>query len=599
MATLKSLTLVSVGALLAATSVVAVAGPSSSPFASKKKKAWETAQPAPAPAPRQGGATYTPPRTFATQPTQAYQYQAPQTQTYQSPQQAPQQAPQSRSQYQAPTGGAGYQLPSSNYQAPAQTRSQIPSQTRSTAAPQGYYPGKKQSGLQVPQTVPNTLPKPQTYNPYAQARPTQQNAPQQYTPQQYTSAGGAQYNNNGLRGASKPSWSQRFGLGGLETSLSGFAKAGVAAVDRTGASVKAETIVDIDVRGEVSAITDGGLEYGLGARVRAQRDKYRRGFGGRVGDCPVTNAACASTVVGADTRAIKGHTGQFYTDGPSDAKANQIALEGAYLFLRSSYGDVVMGRDDGSAYLFSLGAPTLLAVSASNSGVDYTGLDSVKTYNDASGFAEKIAYTSPRLLGDTVGVGIQLGVSYAPNTRACGVNYCVRENGTGAADVFAPEVKNLIETGLSFDRKFSNGLSAELTGTYAHGSEKTGNAAFTNLSSWGAGLELKYADFVFGTSYLNSNNAIAGDGNYSAYDAGLTWQPSKWGFSASYGHANDKLAQLKSDQGVFGVSYDFDKFRLGTGVQYINRKTPFDTGVAIVRRSDKAVALFVEGGVRF
>jgi len=97
-------------------------------------------------------------------------------------------------------------------------------------------------------------------------------------------------------------------------------------------------------------------------------------------------------------------------------------VEGAYVFLRSAYGDVTLGRDDGAAYLFSLGAPTLMAVNASNSPMDYTGLDSVKTVNDASGFSEKITYTSPRLLGDQIGFGVQLGASYAFNARACGVD---------------------------------------------------------------------------------------------------------------------------------------------------------------------------------
>ncbi|MBL4870692.1 MAG: porin, partial [Robiginitomaculum sp.] len=354
-------------------------------------------------------------------------------------------------------------------------------------------------------------------------------------------------------------------------------------------------LTQLDARHYVMA----ALLYGAGLRVRAQRDKFRRGFGGRVGDCPAGNPACASVVVGANTRGVKGHTGQFYTDGAPDTEDTALGLEGAYLFLRTSYGDFVAGRDDGSAYLFSLGAPSLVAVAASNSGVDYTGLDSVKTFNDASGYAEKIAYTSPRLLGDQIGVGVQVGASYAFDAKACGVNYCVRDNSPLASEVFAPEMKNIVEIGLSLDRKFDSGLSAEFTTTYARGSEKTGNAAFTNLSAWGAGLELKYADFVFGTSYLKSNNGFAGNGDYTAYDVGVTWKPSNWGYSASYGHATDDIARLSSDQGVLAVSYDFGRFRLGSGVQYIHRKVPFNTAGVISSQTQNATALFIEGGIKF
>ncbi|PHR91595.1 MAG: hypothetical protein COA69_10380 [Robiginitomaculum sp.] len=591
MATAKTLAFVSVGAILAASSVVAVAQ-SNSPFASKKPKAWEvqssqtqTGQPQPA-APQ-------------TQTGTPYQYKAPvtysapqqnQQQPYLAPEQLPQPAPQYQappqyqaSQYQAPTGGAVYQLPSSNAR-PVATQT----------APIGHYPGRQPTYTPPSQ---NNYSRSGVFNQgiYATPQPTPP-----VTSQPQPVYAGAQYGAPATsRTAARPSWADRMGFTNLQTRISGSATAGVAAVKRSGADTKAETIVDLDLRVEVSAITDGGLEYGAGLRARAQRDKYRRGFGGRVGDCPVTNLNCVSALVGADTRPVKGHTGQFYTDGPADVKENELALEGAYLFLRSSYGDVVVGRDDGAAYLFSLGAPSLVAVGGSNSGVDYTGLDSVKTTNDASGFAEKITYTSPRLLGDNVGVGVQIGLSYAPNARACGVNYCVRKNATGANDIFAPEITDIIEAGVSFDRTFASGMSVELTGTYAHGSEKTGNPVFTSLSTWGAGLEFKYADFVFGSSYLNSNNGFAGDGDYTAYDAGLTWQPSRLGFSASYGHAKDGIARLKSDQGVFAISYDFGKFRLGTGVQYIRRKTPSDTGLGIVSLSEDATALFIEGGVKF
>jgi hypothetical protein len=388
-------------------------------------------------------------------------------------------------------------------------------------------------------------------------------------------------------------------FGNVETSVDGHAKVGIAAMDRTGRSVKVETVADFDLRAEASAITGGGLEYGAGVRVRAQRDRFRKGFGGRVGDCPASNPACATALVDGLVRTVKGHTGQFYTAGPADREDAQIALEGAYIFLRTAYGDVVAGRDNGSASLFSLGAPSLLAVGASNSPVDYTGLDSVKTYNDASGFAEKIAYTTPRLLGDSVGVGIQFGASYAPNARACGVDYCVKKNRTGLADPFAPVIEDIFELGVAFDRTFASGFSAELTGTYARGSEASGNIAFDDLQTFGAGLELKYGDIVFGTSYLNSNNGIAGKGDYIAYDAGLTWKPSNLGFSASYGHAKDDVAQLTSDQAVLGVSYDVGKFRLGTGVQYIKRKVPGVGTSGIERRKQEAGALFVELGVTF
>lgn len=545
MASRTTITILMAGSFFMTVSVVAVAQTTGkSPFASKKPKAWET-QAVPGTPEAADIAPYTPPASM-----------------------------------QAPTYGAP--MPVSPYEGVPQTNTHPAANELAGGA---YYPGKKPV-----QAAP--------YN----VSPQNSAAPQ--TQPIYPSAGSQPYQANNaqpqaMRGGAKPSWASRFGFGNLETSFSGHAALGVAAVDRTGVDVDAEFIADVDIRGEVSAITDGGLEYGVGMRLRTQRDPRRHGFGGRVGECPTTNPACTSVLVGTDLRSVKGHTGQFYTVGPADIEETKVALEGAYIFLRSSYGDLLLGRDDGSAYLFSLGAPTLVAVNASNSTIDYTGLDSVKTFNDASGFATKIAYTSPRLLGDKIGVGVQFGASYAPSARACGVDYCVKKNSTNPLDPFAPEIEDIFEVGVAFDRKFDNGFSAELTGTYARGSEKTGNAIFDDLQSYGVGLELKYADIVFGTSYLNSNNGFAGDGNYTAYDAGLTWQPNQWGFTASYGHADDDIVKLKSDQGVLAVSYDFGKFRLGSGVQYVHRTVPTITGTALDERTENATALFLEGRMKF
>ncbi len=392
-------------------------------------------------------------------------------------------------------------------------------------------------------------------------------------------------------------WKSKLGLGSLLTTLSGYLKLGAAATER--GDWDADFIADGAVRGEVSAISQSGLEYGAGLELRGQYDKYRRGFGGRVGDCPPALAGCSSTLVGGVPTSVRGHTTQFYASGPDNIKEAEIALEGAYLFLRSGYGDISLGRDDGAAYLFSLGAPSLMSVGASNSSVDYTGLDSVKTINDASGFSEKITYTSPRLLGDTVGVGVQFGASYALDSKACGVDYCVRDNGKDASGALAPDLQDVFEFGVSLDRKFENGLSVEATATYAMASEKSGIAEFDDLKALGLGMELGYEDFILGASYLNSNNGLD-NGGYLSWDAGMTWKPSQLGFTLGYGQAKDKNIGLKSDQALFGVSYDWNEhYRLGTGVQYTRRDMPVNVGGIITPTKEEATSIFVEGRVTF
>ena len=449
----------------------------------------------------------------------------------------------------------------------------------STSEPSAYYPGREGGG-QYQYQAPV-----QNYNPSTpQARPS--------NPGPFTSP---------RKVAPRNKWLDKIGLGGIKLAAHGFLKIGGALVDRNDSESNFQDF-DFVAHGrlelEASAITDNGMEYGVNLELREDYDRFRRGFGGRVGDCPPAVAGCSSTLVGTTPTGLRGHTSQFYSSGPGNATETQVALESAHIFLRTAYGDVTAGRDDGAAYLFSLGAPTLMMVNASNSPVDFTGLDSVKTVNDASGFAEKITYTSPRLLGDQIGFGVQMGVSYAPDARACGVDYCVRRNSDDESGTLAPDLKNVVEVGLAIDRQFDNGLKVEATANYATAKNDLAIAGFDDLQSWNTGLEVSLGDWTAGGSYLQSNNALS-DGDYTAWDAGLTWKPSAYGFTASYGHANDKNVNLKSDQFVFGVIREFDKFTLGTGVQYIERTTPLAAGNVITSQKEKATALFVEGGFKF
>ncbi|MEM7727948.1 MAG: hypothetical protein AAF311_01600 [Pseudomonadota bacterium] len=395
----------------------------------------------------------------------------------------------------------------------------------------------------------------------------------------------------------KPGFFQRLGLGRIATLIQGGLRAGSAARDRNG--WEEAFIADADVEIELSTVTRGGLEWGVHGQVRAQYDEGRKGFTRRLPDCPPTVAGCPSLIVpGSLTPAsVRGHTSQFYTDGPDVATDADIAVESAHLFLRSSYGDVTVGLDDGAAFLFSLGAPTLLNVGASNTPVDYTGLDAVKTLNDASGFAEKITYTSPRLLGDQVGVGVQLGLSYAPDASACGVDYCVDLN--DVANVVAPDINDILEAGVALDRTFAPGVSVEATATYARGSEGSGLAGLDDLTALGAGLEFRMRDWTLGGSWLSSNQGLA-NGDYESYDIGLTWKPSALGFTLGYGQAVDDNVGLKSEQMVGGVTYDLnERIRFGAGVQHADRKTIRDTGGVARISNEKATALFIEAGITF
>lgn len=632
-------------AVLAVVSIVAQAqSVVSSPFATQKKKqAWETEAPAP-PAPPvpsvlsvpsvpsgQTAPIQSPIQSFGqssgqhfpqaqTAPTGVGSGQALAGQAQQAPSRhfIPQTAPANGSSQQ---GAFTYTSPNSasvGYNGASQAVN-----TSAASAGGTYYPGRLNGGQALNSSAPdqNALagvyqaPPSQALTPQAQTYQNQAYQNQAYQGQNYQNQNyqAQSFQNQSSQGQAyqgpvppqsrpqKRSWLDRLGFGNLATTLFGHVKGGAAGTNRDGPNVDewdADFVLDGRIVGEVSAITDGGLEYGIGGEVRGQYDQFRRGFGGLVGDCPVTVPECNSVNVNGTQTALRGHTSQFHNAGISDANDGQVALEGAYIFLRSGFGDVTIGRDDGAAYQFSLGAPTLLAIGVSNSSVDYTGLDSVKTVNDASGFAEKVTYTSPRLLGDQIGIGVQFGVSYALDASVCGTDFCARRDRDIDTATLSPDIENIVEFGVALDRKFDNGLEVEATATYARGGEQSDLVGLANLNSYNFGLELKWQEITFGGSYLQSNNGLD-DGDYTAWDVGATWKPNQWGFTLGYGEAEDDNALIDSRQAVFGVTYDVGKYRLGAGVQYIDRDVPIAPGGVLGFANEEAAALFVEAGITF
>ncbi len=586
------------GVIIAALGTMTVAS-AQSPFASKKKtQAWETAA-ATQPTPIRQAPVQTPVMVHPNAPVYASPLHNNVPVMSASPAPSPG-AVYSSQAYPSITSTPPPQLQQTSpylYAAPTAAASGFGSQP-----PQFSQGGYQTQSLQPNYVAPEHLPMRPSYgapqaSPYGQTQYSQSSPfpPTPYPPQ---TSGSQPYPPQGTYGAPR-SWKDKLGLGRLTTVFQGFIKGGAAAVKRDNgidSNWSEEFIADAKAEFEVSAVTDSGYEYGANFELRGDYDKFRRGFGGRITDCPPTELGCPSVLLDGVQRSLRGHTSRFYTDGPDEAEDAQLALESAHLFLRSAYGDVTIGRDDGAAYLFSLGAPTLLAVGASNSTVDYTGLDSVKTVNDASGFSEKITYTSPRLLGDSIGLGVQFGASYALNARACGANYCVKRNdGTGA---LSPDLEDIFEMGVALDRTFDNGLKVEATATYARGSEQGVIAAFDGLEAYNLGAEMSWMDVTLGGSFLKSNNGLI-DGDYEAWDIGATWKPSALGFTLGYGHAKDELVNLTSDQFIAGVSYDFEKFTLGAGAQYIERETQGFDGTLVAPQTDKATALFIEGGIKF
>jgi predicted porin len=396
-------------------------------------------------------------------------------------------------------------------------------------------------------------------------------------------------------------------MGNISTKIFGHARAGAAARDvstPTEDGWEEAFALDGYLGGEVSAITQTGIEYGVSVGLRGAYTDDGTLFGGAVGDCALGTAGCAGQVVIAGTPlALRGHSSQLFTGAFGENDEARVALEAAHIFVRTGYGDLTLGRDTGAAELFSLGAPQLDGtIGLSRGRADFTGLSIAKSVNDPTGFSEKITYTSPRLGGDMIGFGAQIGASFTPDLDACGTYTCYRRNGsTKAGGSVGAVLEDAWEVGLSVERTVGD-VKAELTGTYASAGLKESLSAFDDLQSWGIGAELSWRDFKLGGGYLQSNNALA-DGDWSSWDAGLAWSRGPWGARLGYAYSEDENVNVEADEYTLGMtralSLAGNEIIVGAGVQRVNRTAPYAIGGVVSEQDEDATAIYIETGWTF
>ena len=350
---------------------------------------------------------------------------------------------------------------------------------------------------------------------------------------------------------------------------------------------------------DVSWVSEAGLEYGVGLQLRVQKDRFRQGFGGHAGDCPPGAADCLmrpAVVVGALNRFFRGAAGRFFGAGGGDDTGVHGQLEDAYIFIRGGYGELILGREEGAAALLAARVPGDLELARIDGApADLTGLAGVKTKNDASGFAAKVVALTPRVLG------FQAGISYAPETTVCGVDYCARElDLAGGVRPAEPELDHVVEAALSFEHRFDSGFGLEASATAAFGSEDTGLAIYRDYEAYSAALVLSYGRFSVGASGLSSNNAVASSGAYEAVAASAAYAFGDWTLAGGYGASRDVAAHVDAETYQASLGHRLSEaVSLSAGVQRAIREEPFITGLG--RRADRraATAIFAELALDF
>ena len=377
-------------------------------------------------------------------------------------------------------------------------------------------------------------------------------------------------------------------------------------IDVEGEASAAAGLVDGDAKGDANAtlkvkgssILDNGIEIGAGVMARLDGDQPRQMFGG---------GRYSGLLIGGPR-------------GVAPAESD-VYLQAAYGYVKGSFGQVIVGRDQGVARLLAVKAPTIFSsVNINDWQTDLSGLNDIHTLNDFTGYATKVTYMPPaNFLGGVFG-GLQLGVSYSPVLRECGDLLCAPESGF----VVSPDGVMLTETskwddaveaalyyekgiGVGSDRLFVGVGASFVT---ANEDTRTLSPAFDDYEAYSVGLNLAYRGITLGGSVKTTNAGLASfeDDGYLAFDAGVTFRTGEDSGDVAFmlGVGQSEANMIGSDpidpslfrdtrSAQAGVTYVLGRgITLGVAGQYVEAKKPAAAG-----GPEEAATVVIESSIKF
>lgn len=379
----------------------------------------------------------------------------------------------------------------------------------------------------------------------------------------------------------------------IEIEVEGEVSAAVGLVD---GEAKADANAEVAFKG--STILDNGIEVGAALSARLDGDQPRQTYaGGRY----------SSLLIGGP-RGIAPLSSDAY-------------LQGAYGYVKGSFGQIIVGRDQGVARTLAVTSPTIFrAVNVNDWQTDLSGLNDVQTVNDFTGYSTKFSYMPPaNFLGGVLG-GLQLGVSYSPSLQNCGDRLCAPESGF----VIAPDGTLLTEgahwddaieaalyyqqgIGIGSDRLFV-GFGASFIS--ADEDVRTASLLYDDYEAYALGLNLAFRGITIGGSVKTTNAGVASveDDGYLAFDAGITFQTGEdkgdLGFMLGYGQSEANLIGVNPlDPTLFrdtqtvqaGVSYVVGRgITVGAAAQYVESNKPIAVG-----GPEEAATVVIESSIKF
>ena len=359
-----------------------------------------------------------------------------------------------------------------------------------------------------------------------------------------------------------------------------------------------DLLFDIQAGFEIETLTESGRRWGLVASARVERDSGRRAWGGRIGDCPQGQSDCPSHFDGVSGRPVLAPVSGLFTVGPDRSEGTRAALEKGYAYVHTGWGEFRAGYGSGAADTDTESGPTAFRLSRADGGrVDLTGLSFVRTRNLTSGFSPKVVFRSIQLgQVSTIGAG-RVSVSYTPEVRDCGVDFCASEY--GPAGLLSPLSDSVWEVSARYEvHRGQNEIALSLG--VSNSEDATGRSGFEGIEAQNAGLSWSNGPWSAGANWLSANNGTSQQGSYQTWSVSAGYEDGPWITVLEYGQFQDDLIHAEGETAQLSASRLVgDRWVLGGGLQWSGLDEPVLSGPNRVNQHRESHAAFLELGWQF
>lgn len=359
-----------------------------------------------------------------------------------------------------------------------------------------------------------------------------------------------------------------------------------------------EGLADIELGLDFETFTDTGRRWGLVLTGHAERDLTSDTHGGRVGDCPPGIADCATAGTSASPLTPIAPGSGLFSAGTGSGDRVRAMIADAYVYADTGWGELRLGYGQGAARLDPVGGPAAARLVRADGGhLPGGGLSAIRTESPYSGHDPKLVFRSIAL-GQEVSVGtLRAAISFAPEVRQCGIDYCPRR--TGHSGQSGAINKDVVELSLTYnvrrvDQEWGLSLAASEAGRV------DGAVGFQPVSSLDAGLSWRWNDWLAGGRWHRSNNGVTGNGALENWSASIGVEQGDWltavefsALSDDYVHADAQTWQVATSRLVGEAGL------VAVGLRASTTREPVIQVSGRTRQTGRSTIAFVELGWRY